>query len=393
MITACGSTEVEESGADLTGKPVQLMVIAPVDTTAQNFPGLYPAAQAAARSINAGGGIKGGPVQVEFCNDKNDPVAGEQCAREAVAKGVTAVVGYASPVSSGKIHSILDAAGIPVIGGAPLTSADFTSPLAYNLDGGSLSSYPLCPTILAEEGGTKHGIVRYDVDAAAGILPLVKKGAEAAGLQDTGLEVRVPASATDFSSFARQIADSGADSVTFVLPEQLAVQLISTMSDQGVDVNMCTSDTALSIESLTGLGPAAEKVYNAGFIPMTTTGNEDVEAFTKDMQAQYDAGDEGADPAVLTEASYRAWVGPHIISRMAEQIDGELTAANLVAALNAGTAVDADMFGSIDFTQPGPVQPSVRNMTGYMLEWDESKQQRTLISPDPVDTAPFYAAR
>ncbi|WAH97634.1 hypothetical protein [Arthrobacter sp. MMS18-M83] len=76
-LSACGGAATTASGAELAGAPVKLMSIAPQGTSVQNFPGLLAAAHASVRAINARGGIKGGKVELIYCNEKADAAAGE----------------------------------------------------------------------------------------------------------------------------------------------------------------------------------------------------------------------------------------------------------------------------------------------------------------------------
>jgi len=69
------------------------MVIAADGTTQYNAPELWAAAKAFAAEQNAQGGIKGHPIQVLACNDKNQPNEATKCARQAISEKVAAMVG------------------------------------------------------------------------------------------------------------------------------------------------------------------------------------------------------------------------------------------------------------------------------------------------------------
>ncbi len=387
-LSGCGKSEAEDSGAHLTGAPVKLMIIAPTETQTTNFPELPAAARAAARAINERGGIKGGRVEIVYCNDKNDPAAGEACARKAVEEKVAAVVGMSSPISSSKIQETLDTAGIPSIAASPIAKTAFTSPYAFNVDGGTTATYPACGDVLKLAGATKHAIVRYNSESTANVLPLIEKGTKGAGLEQTGVDIRISSTATDYSAFARMVKDSGADGISMLLPENQAAQMIKTLWDQGVKVKICAADNLVSEKTLAGLGEAASGVVGVGFVPLSSD-HEDVVEFRAEMKAQEDGGDETAKADRLREGAYRAWVGPRIVERLAGSIEGEVTAESLVKALNAASDVDADMFGRIDFTEPGVVYPSIRSMTTYALGWDTERKTRVLLRDEPVDTTAY----
>src|SRR3981081_412978 len=68
-------------------RPIRIGALVPVTALGLSF---YASAyEAAARNINLHGGIKGRPVQVEICDDRNDPNQAQVCAsRIRRARGV-----------------------------------------------------------------------------------------------------------------------------------------------------------------------------------------------------------------------------------------------------------------------------------------------------------------
>ncbi|MFF0043029.1 ABC transporter substrate-binding protein, partial [Streptomyces mirabilis] len=90
LAAGCGG---EASGSStetssLKGTPVKVMVWNPENTQGSAQPGVRLTAQAYEKWINANGGIKGGPLKVLTCNEKNDPDEAEKCAQQAVSEKV-----------------------------------------------------------------------------------------------------------------------------------------------------------------------------------------------------------------------------------------------------------------------------------------------------------------
>ncbi|MGW4338576.1 ABC transporter substrate-binding protein [Rhodococcus koreensis] len=390
LVAACGS-DISDDAAGLSGDPVKLLVIAPTDTQVTNFPDVPAGARASVRAINADGGINGRPVEVDYCNDKGDPASGDACARQAVDGGYVAVVGLASPVSSARIVDRLQGAGIPSVSGSPINATVYNSPIAYNVDGGATAIFPVCGEILKEAGAEVHGIARYDAESTAAVIPQLQAGVAHAGLQDSGLNIAVPSTATDYSAIAQRLTSANVDGITVLMPEGQTVQLIKALESQGSDAKICVSDYLFPESSQKALGAVAENVYAAGFMPMSNDSDPNVQEFLADLQAQADAGDKAAERSALTSGTYRGWVGPKIVAEVARGIDGEINADTLREAINQQNAVDAKMFGTIDFTQHGPVFPAVRNMTAYKMKWDAASGERVLLSPEPVDTSSFVS--
>ncbi|MDQ0691404.1 ABC transporter substrate-binding protein [Arthrobacter sp. W4I7] len=391
MLTACaGGSAAEESSGGLKGEPIKLMSITPTDTSGANFPAELNAARASVRAINARGGIDGRPLELLYCNQKNEATASEACARKAVDEGVLAIVAYFASRGATQVHDILEAAGIPILAGNPVGSEDFTSPIAFNVDGGTLSGYALCPTNLKLDGATTHAMVRADVDAAAGQEPVVAAGVKGANLHDSGMIVKIPQTATDFSGYVRQLQAAGVDAVTAALAEPQAIQLIQTAESLGTNLMVCGSTQSMSTDSLKKLGKAADRFHSADFPPLTSDSkDEHVQAFIKDLAAEEAAGNKAAALEKSGAPAFRGWEGPRIVERVAPKVKGELNAKSFMEALRTETALDADMFGTVDFSTPGLAQPSVRNYHGWLTRWDSGAGSTKLVSPEPADALPM----
>jgi ABC-type branched-subunit amino acid transport system substrate-binding protein len=392
MITAtlagCGGDDkVESATAGLEGEPIKLMSIVATGTSGQNYPDYVAAAEASVRSINAKGGLDGRPLELLYCNENNDAAAAEECARKAVSEDVVAVVAYSSARGGQAVHDILDAASIPIVAGQMIVEADQTSAHMYSVDGGVVVGFSTCPAALAEAGAEVQGFVHTDVDSAAALEPLVSAGITGAGAEDSGVVIKVPSTATDFSGFVRTLQDKGVQGVTAGIAEPLLVQLLQTIDQLGADIKVCSTHDASTDETLRGLGEAASNYFTAG-LPPAAEGSTipGVDEYLADMKAQEDAGDDDAKLDKLrTSSDMRAWVGPRLVQRVASTIEGDITGASLIKAFSAQDALDADMFGAIDFTKPGALQPAVRNYDSYLSRWDADKGAYALVQEDTVD--------
>ena len=76
-----------------TGSPVKIGVIYTNDNPLGDSPEIANAAEAAQSYINAHGGMGGRPLQVQTCNEMNNPQADIQCATSFVNGGQISVVG------------------------------------------------------------------------------------------------------------------------------------------------------------------------------------------------------------------------------------------------------------------------------------------------------------
>ncbi|WNI15951.1 ABC transporter substrate-binding protein [Actinacidiphila sp. ITFR-21] len=141
LLSGCGVLPGSAGGSPA---PVVVMTWAPVDTKATNMPGMLAMAEVAEKYLNAQGGLNGRKVEVLTCNERDDPVAVTDCARQAADAGAVAVVGSYSEQGSA-FTSALESSGIPYIGGYGITEDEFQSLLSYPLNGG-------LPALLAGSG-------------------------------------------------------------------------------------------------------------------------------------------------------------------------------------------------------------------------------------------------
>ncbi|MEU6139550.1 ABC transporter substrate-binding protein [Streptomyces sp. NPDC047081] len=216
LVAGCGGSDSGSTSetSSLKGAPVKVMVWAPEDTQGSAQPGVRLTAQAYEKWINANGGIKGGPLKVLTCNEKNDPDEAEKCAQQAVAEKVVAVVGSYS-LAGDRYMPVLQKAGIPYIGGTGVSAAEFSNPLSFPVNGGTPAVFAEHGRQLVESGCKKISGVRYDLAAAAIVSQFLTLGVTSAG-GAAPKDLKVPVTATDL---APQVAAAtkGSDCVSVIL--------------------------------------------------------------------------------------------------------------------------------------------------------------------------------
>ncbi|MEW2044191.1 ABC transporter substrate-binding protein [Streptomyces sp. NPDC005476] len=216
LAAGCGGNAAGSSAetSSLKGTPVKVMVWTPEDTQGSAQPGVRLTAQAYEKWINANGGIKGAPLKVLTCNEKNNPDEAEKCAQQAVAEKVVAVVGSYS-LAGDRYMPILQKAGIPYIGGTGVSAAEFSNPLSFPVNGGTPVVFAAHGRQLVQNGCKKISGVRYDVAAAAVVSQFLTLGAVSAG-GSAPKDIKVPLTATDL---APQVAAAtkGSDCVSVIM--------------------------------------------------------------------------------------------------------------------------------------------------------------------------------
>src|SRR4029453_7075149 len=143
--------------------------------------GVYPetvaAAEAAVEYINPElGGLDGHPLELVKCVTDGTVPATQRCAEQMVNEGgVFAQAGLDNNLQA--LDPILEAAGLPLLGGIPITPGDFNATNARFFIAGGAVAYPGLATYILEfmPDVKTVGILANDSPGAAAALPLATK--------------------------------------------------------------------------------------------------------------------------------------------------------------------------------------------------------------------------
>jgi Periplasmic binding protein len=141
LLAACSSSGGGAAGSGpsaaapkLNGSPIKLgMIMNPI-----YLPFAAQGGQAAIAAINATGGVKGRPLELDVCNNQQNANAAAACARQFVNdSSVVATVGDGNSFGS-ESNPALASAKIAGIGTNPLGAGDYASPRIFALANGGL---------------------------------------------------------------------------------------------------------------------------------------------------------------------------------------------------------------------------------------------------------------
>lgn len=376
-----GATDADGSTSDAAGEPVKVMVIAPTETQVSDIPEVPAGVRAAADGVNERGGIAGRPIEVIYCNDRNDPNEAASCGREAVDEGVAAVVGSYSLAGSARVLPLLEDAQIPYINPVVLGATDTSSPVSFLMTGDVIGNFVACGYQLAEAGATTVKVIRLDLAAAAQAESFVSIGLGSAGLELAG-SVPVPPGTTDVNPFVASALADGTDGIVFIDTIQSVQLYLTAMEQAGVDfdeVHVCTIYDALPETSVAELGDLADGVYvTSGFPPRTAGVNPLMDQFLEEMDAL-------GEDVPRNDHALNGWLGIQLLARVGEDL-ADLDGPTLLAALDE--ARDLDFEGLIPpySSEPASAFPGLERVFGsgvYLLRVEGGEHQ--LVQPDPVD--------
>ncbi len=366
-----------------TGTPLEIMMIAPTDTAGANMPEALAAASAAVRGVNSRGGVEGHPLELVYCNEKNDAAAAKECGRKAVGDKVLAVVSVFN--GSGGIMPELEKANIPAIGSAGVAAdgSELTSKISFMLS--PLTFFPaVCPSLLKKAGATKVGLVGYDLSVSDRLVKFGELGAKAAGLTLDPL-VRIPFTTSDFSPTVSQLTRAGADGTVLVVFDQAAYAIIN---GGGKDLLYCHAAGALGdTDFLVKQGPAADKLVVASPFPELSQAGEfpELQRMIGELAAEEKAGNPDAALAkARSTSSINAWLSVQVVEKVGNAVAGDLTSSALLAQLSATSGLDLGLVPPLDFTKPTPL-PGVERVFNTTLRgarWDSAKQAFVSLGPE-----------
>jgi branched-chain amino acid transport system substrate-binding protein len=234
--------------------PIVIGMINQENTPAGSFPENSQAAKAAVAYIDKElNGFEGHPLKLVLCTTVGTPESATTCANKLAAMKPLFIT---SGVDFGTVASmpILQAAGIPYIGGVPLLAPELTSPNAYFFIGGSAAAFPAEAVYLARDLKAKKVNIIYTDNAA---------GAAAAGVFGKNIMVTLgmdanniklipeKADAADFTPSMTAANANSPDAILILFAAQGCSRAMQAKQSLGVKAKMfypgsCADKTVLA---------------------------------------------------------------------------------------------------------------------------------------------------
>ena len=348
--SACGGGSSSAAGAGsgagshaATGSPIILFSINILSGPEATEPEIPVATEAAVNAINAAGGIKGRPVKVINCDEGTGQNASEACAREAVQDKALALVGDSSAFGDTDVP-IVTAAGIPLIGPIPNSTAELSNPLSFPFTSNSVTT--ATEAILMEKLGCQHikvmaadvPVVQYTLQSGF-VAPLKKAGGNIDAV------VAPPLTATDLSPYISQLG-AGADCVTPLTSGDQALIVAQGLAQDNYAGKFFFGTLQWGQKEISELGSAAANTYLAGGEAVATdSAVPGIAAFNKQMDA---TGNTSVSRDML---AVNMWMSIHVVAQLASTLT-VVNSGNLVAALKAKPISYEGITAPVDFSKP-----------------------------------------
>ncbi|OKJ11873.1 ABC transporter substrate-binding protein [Kitasatospora sp. CB01950] len=333
--TACGGP----AAADATGKDVTVMTFAPSGTGAADRPGMTALAEAIGRDLNAHGGLNGHKVRVLTCNEHDTTDGATACADQAVGAHAVAVVGSASQYGSNFIP-VLEAAGIPFIGGYGLSTPEFSSPLSYPVNGGTPALVAGSGRQLIDAGCKQIALIRPDSRSGDALVSYLGTAVKQTGIRI--VDIKAPEKSNDYSSYAkRAIGDDRAGNCVL---SALGAEPTANLLDPYRRANPKNTQLASVIgsfqqsvvDSTGGDNGPLRGAYATGWFPAESSPVWD------NLRSTVRAYGNGTTIDVTDPGVQTTWVAYTVLRQAAGRIDPSkpLTAKALQTVLDSGDPID-----------------------------------------------------
>jgi branched-chain amino acid transport system substrate-binding protein len=259
-LAGCGSPKEAASGGSGSSAPLRVGVV-----YSQSGP-LASYGQQYAEGLKAGlayatdgtGKVGGRTIEVTYADDAGDPVKAVSAAKDLIGKGVKVLAGSTASGVAVQVAPLAAQNKVLFISGPAATDA-ITGLNRYTFRSGR-QSYQDVQTAKAYLGGGRKVLV-FAPDSAFGKSNVAAVKAVIGGAGATVRSIAVPAGATDFTPFARQVKAAAPDLVFVAWAGTTASAMWQAMDQQGV-LSSTTVVTGLDVRATwPAFGAAGAKLH------------------------------------------------------------------------------------------------------------------------------------
>jgi|GEM_PF-3359536 len=347
------SQPVNSSGSPATGAPIRIGTLLPTDAPVSSNPGELAAIRAAIATINSQGGVKGRPLQLDYCNESNDANKGAACARTIADSPDVATIAVISPFAGAAVTQTLSAAGIANVAYLALTPEEYAAKNNFPTvsGGGFLHPAAVAGALKNDSSLKKVAVIANEGPQSAPIVDNIKKSIVNAGGTVAGTVLLPLTTIADFTPYAQKLIQTGAQVTVVSGSQAVAVGIIRAVNQLGSKM-VFTSNSAVVTEAVVKqLGSLAEGMYLGSVTPWIHDGASypGINDFVASMKAEQARGDSDADLAKVAPFATMFWLNTlQLRDVLTSIVDSgkEITRASVLAAM--GTAKNLKTYGVVN---------------------------------------------
>ena len=373
---ACGSSS-PSAGSSSANSPVHLLTVGPFTSTSTiNYGEQRSAAEAAVKYINATGGIKGHPIDLQTCDDMFSPTQAVQCYAQGISSSdVVADVGGFN-LNADAIQSTVQAAKFPIVGDIPSGTAAYTSSMWFPFSSGNLNQYYGAGVQVVQKGAKRVGFLTVNSGGISTLINSAAQGAKANGGTSVGA-VEVSLTTVNMGAPVASLLAKKPQGIVFALTNPQTFSAIQLLRQQGFKGPIMVQTSLSAPATVVQLFGKYTNIFGFQSLPpVTDTSVPGIKLFVQEMN-KYAKG------APQDELSLSTWVAFMGFRQVADKISGPITRQSVVAQLNKTTTLNFDgvIPGSVTYwgggAPPSPSSPRVRNaystwtsVSGGKFTWD-----------------------
>lgn len=371
LLAACGEDDVVDQAEQLTGDPVKIGLMVPVDSQTASLPAAVTAARVAERAVNAAGGIGGRPLEIVHCDDKDNPQEAGLCAARFKEDGVLAIVGSAGRQSAA-LYPVLEEMDTVNFGVAPNTPEDMSHERSYPLGPSLIGAINLAGMV---DTSGPVALVGPDTPGAALTFGEIEKAL--AGKVEIERIATDPAS-TDFSRACLQLSQSGVEQAVLALVPAQNALFAQTCQRSGVSDELTylvpgtNVDTAL-VESFSQAGVRSKVSLSFGVDPAAYPRRAEFESQIKEY-----ADAVGGEADLWSDYAANSWLAVTLFAEILNN-QPDLDGPGLKAYLDKQSRFETGLTQPLDFTKPGALAafPRVSNSSTLPGEIADGEVRQT----------------
>jgi branched-chain amino acid transport system substrate-binding protein len=392
LLAACGSgggggigdaagSGPSGAGPTSNGSPITLGMIQNPD----NLPFAPTGAQAAIAAINAAGGVKGHRLELDICDNQQNPNAAAACASGFVNdSSVIATAGDDSSFGS-ETNPALASAKIAGIGTSPLGTGDYASPRIFANNIGGLEFLAGAQFMFKDLHAGQMGMVLVGTPTAAALPAVVNQLVlQPAGSKLAGVAM-IPPTATDLSSQAASLTQTNGQVMATTQAE--TESYITASRQQGYKGPFVVSECQVDAQELAKdmSGSDLDQIYAMSYFNKESPGYQH---FLADMH-KYEPSVDPGDLSAIT------WLGVETFAKVAATLPA-ITRQSVWEAMSRQSALSTDgMTAVLNYTEPGKALGGtaprlITGVQGIYIDRYQDGQWKPYYTPQkPV---PLFAA-
>lgn len=344
-----GTGQGSGTNSGTSGKPVVLGLVGEENTPGLSFPDAQKAAKIAALSVNAAGGIKGRPVQIDFCNTQNTPQQASLCAEKVLGQdGAVMIAGGSTVTQTAPLFESAKQHGTFLLGQLPFSNQDLTSDISFPILPGALGYQAI--NSLLPEGTNSIAIPYYPSPSTTENMNRILAKLPS-NVKTTQIEI--PFTAATFQSYCLKAKESGAQAVVALIASGALSGMAAACQQIGYSPTWLIATNSLN--------PSVVQVFSDRKIPNKIVVDYSAAVlsdFLKDI-AKY-GSTVGGVTDIYDDTTITAWLSVKAAAKILNA-SKEVTGASTLEYLRTPSGgLNIGLSTPLDWTKPGPISGAPR---------------------------------